>query len=143
MSARLATRAPWSAARRKFRDVVLTIWAGFFPDLWFQAFHGVPYEGHDPEGFLRRCAANWAAFALVQGIACVRWRREPVWIAVVAGARPGDVFTDLVYWFFATHRTVFAHATLPFVWAVNLGLGGWLLRRYAALTGLTSGTPRN
>ena len=113
-------------------DVVLVIWAGVFPDLWFQAFHGVPY--HDPEGFLRRCAANWAAFALLQGIACWRWKREPVWIAVVAGVRLSDVFTDLVYWIFAEDRTVFAHATLPFMGVINLALGIWLLRRFAELS---------
>ena len=44
-------------------DLVLVIWAGVFPELWFTAFHGVPYV--DPQGFLRRCAANWAAFLLM------------------------------------------------------------------------------
>src|SRR5439155_464884 len=60
-------------------DVVLTTWAGAFPQLWFRVFHGVRYD--DPEGFLRRCAANWAAFALFQAIALARWKREPVWLA--------------------------------------------------------------
>lgn len=116
-----------------FFDVGLTIWAGVFPDLWFQAFHGVPY--HDPEGFLRRCAANWAAFALIQGIAWRRWRREPVWIAVVAGVRLSDIFTDLVYWLMAADRTIFMHATLPFMGAINLALGVWLLSRYRETIG--------
>ena len=40
-------------------DVTLTIWAFGFPDLWFKVFHGIGYD--DPQGFLRRCGANWAA----------------------------------------------------------------------------------
>ncbi|MFO0724024.1 MAG: hypothetical protein U1E65_09595 [Myxococcota bacterium] len=111
-------------------DVGLTIWAGAFPGLWFWAFHGVPYA--DPQGFLYRCAANWAAFALVQAIALAKWRTAPVWLAVVAGVRLSDVFTDLVYVLVAPDRTWFALVALPPMGLVNLWLGRRLLAAYRA-----------
>jgi hypothetical protein len=109
-------------------DVVLTTWAFVFPDLWFKAFHGVGYD--DPEGFLRRCGANWAAFALCQAIAFVRWRRDPMWLAVVAGVRLSDIFTDLTYSIFAHDLTWFAKATLAPMSLINLAFGWYLIRAY-------------
>jgi hypothetical protein len=111
-------------------DVVLTVWAGAFPRQWFAVFHGVGYD--DPEGFLRRCAANWAAFALFQAIALACWRRDPVWLAIVAGVRFSDIFTDLTYVFAARDTTWFAKATLAPMSLINLGLGIVLLRAYRA-----------
>ena len=34
---------------------------------------------------------------MAQAIALIRWRRRPVWLAVVAGVRFSDLFTDLSY----------------------------------------------
>jgi hypothetical protein len=113
-------------------DVVLTIWAGFFPELWFRAFHGIAYD--DPEGFLRRCAASWAAFAILQAIALGRWRQDPRWLLIVAGVRLSDVFTDWTYLAFARDRTWFAWASLTLTSPANLWLGLFLLRRHAAVT---------
>ena len=59
-------------------DVVLTVWAFGFSRWWFWVFHGLDTEGQDVHGFLRRCGANWAAFALFQLIALLRWRRDAV-----------------------------------------------------------------
>ncbi len=109
-------------------DVGLVIWAGAFPELWFRAFHGVPYD--DPQLYLRRCAANWAAFALMQGIALWRWRRDYVWLVIVAGVRLSDIFTDLTEVIIAPNRTMFAIATLAPMSAINLLLGVVLLRAY-------------
>lgn len=109
-------------------DVVLTLWAGFFPQLWMDAFHGVPYD--DPQQLLRRCAANWAAFALFQGIAFRRWRREPEWLAVVAGVRLSDIFTDLTVSALARDTTLFAKLSLAPMSVINLLMGLWLLRAY-------------
>jgi hypothetical protein len=109
-------------------DATLTVWAGLFPDLWFAAFHGVPYS--DPEGFLRRCAANWAAFAIFQGVALVRFRREPQWLAVVAGMRLGDCLTDWTYLAFSTHATLFGKLALASTSPLNVILGVSLLRAY-------------
>jgi hypothetical protein len=112
-------------------DGALVIWAGLFPDLWFLAFHGVPYV--DPQGFLRRCAANWAAFALCQLVAFRRFRTDPGWILIVAGARLSDIFTDWTYLAFSQDRTWFAWLGLGVTSPANLWLGLWLKQRYAEL----------
>jgi hypothetical protein len=109
-------------------DVVLASWAFLAPDLWFRVFHGVPY--HDPEGFLRRCGANWAAFALFQAVAFLRWRQAPYWVAVAAGIRLSDIFTDWTYLAFATHITAFGIVALALASPLNMLAGWWLLRAY-------------
>ncbi|MFC2091551.1 hypothetical protein ACFLTD_02130, partial [Elusimicrobiota bacterium] len=86
-------------------DVVISVTGFFFPYLWFEIFHGVLYD--DPQGFLRRCAANWLAFALVQLIAYINWEKKPYWLAVVAGVRFSDIFTDWIYLWFSADITSF------------------------------------
>ncbi len=112
-------------------DVVLTVVAFGFPSFWVAVFHGVPDD--DPQGFLRRCGANWAAFALFQGVALLRWRREPWWLAVAAGLRLSDIFTDWTYLLFAHDTTWFARLSLATTSPANLVVGVYLLRRYRAL----------
>ncbi|MBI3288954.1 MAG: hypothetical protein HYZ74_05500 [Elusimicrobia bacterium] len=112
-------------------DVVLTLWALLAPQLWFRIFHGAPYA--DPEGFLRRCGANWAAFALFQAVALARWRKNPTWLAVVAGIRLSDIFTDWTYLAFCAHITPFGYAALAAVSPLNMFLGWWLLRAHERL----------
>jgi hypothetical protein len=109
-------------------DVTLTIWGFFLPVTWFRIFHGVLLI--DPEGLLPRSAASWAAFALFQGIALFRWRKEPQWLAVVAGLRLGDIFTDLAYVGFATDITPFGHFSLIATGPINLLLGLFFLKSY-------------
>jgi hypothetical protein len=109
-------------------DLTLTTWAMFFPQLWFTVFHGTSYD--DPEGFLRRCGANWAAFLLWQAVALARWKKEPVWLAVVAGVRLSDIFTDLTYSLVARDTTLFAKLTLAPMSVVNLLFGLFLLRAW-------------
>ncbi|MBI5845425.1 MAG: hypothetical protein HZB23_12245 [Deltaproteobacteria bacterium] len=74
-------------------DVVLAVWGFAFPELWFSVFHGAAYV--DPQGYLPRAAGNWTAFAILQALAFLRWEKAPHWLAVVAGVRLSDVFTDL------------------------------------------------
>jgi hypothetical protein len=112
-------------------DLILTSWVFFAPDLWFEVFHGVPY--HDPEGFLRRCGANWAAFALFQGIARWRWKQNNTWVAVVAGVRLSDIFTDWTYLYFAADITPLGRLGLLGASPMNMITGWWLWRAYAAL----------
>ncbi len=109
-------------------DVVLAIWALAFPALWFAAFHGTGLD--DPEGLVRRCGANWAAYALFQIVTLVRWRRGPEWIAIVAGLRFGDIFTDWTYLGFAHHTTWFGKAALFVASPTNLAIGLFLLAEY-------------
>ena len=77
-------------------DSAICVLSWWQPDLWFHLFHHA-----DPMGFdvalLRRAGGQWAAFPLVQAIALLRWRREPIWLVIVAGARVSDLFTDLSY----------------------------------------------
>jgi hypothetical protein len=109
-------------------DTTLVTWAFGFPNLWFTVFHGTPYD--DPQGFLRRCGANWAAFLLCQTIALVRWKRDPVMLAVVAGVRLSDIFTDVTYVIVAHDTTLFAKLTLAPMSLGNLLFGLFLLRAY-------------
>lgn len=107
-------------------DVVLSLWGFFFPDLWFSVFHGAPRV--DPEGFIRRCAANWLMFAALQAVALRRWRAAPVWLAVVAGARLGDALTDWSYLYFCAHVTPWGAVALLSAGPLNLAAGLYLLR---------------
>ncbi|WP_437670720.1 hypothetical protein [Sorangium sp. So ce131] len=109
-------------------DLTLSIWAFFFPQAWFDAFHGAAYV--DPEALLPRTAAGWTGFLLIQVIALVRWRRETWWLLVVAGVRLTEVFTDLVYVLMAGDVTWFAKATLPVTGPLNALFGWWLIRAW-------------
>ena len=84
-------------------DTVLPLMAIYSSQTWFDRLHG----GIQPDAlhlaFLYRCAAHWTAFALVQLTALGVWRRYPVWLAITAGARLTDVFTDATYWATAPH----------------------------------------
>ena len=83
----------WAAL---LEDTSLFLIAWLAPDLWFQLLHNVAPAGLDI-AFLRRSAGQWAAFALAQGIALLRWRKTPIWLAIVAGLRFSDLFTDISY----------------------------------------------
>lgn len=109
-------------------DGTLVPWALAFPELWFKAFHGIGYD--DPQGYLRRCGANWAAFLLCQILAVMRWRRDAVWLAIVAGVRLSDIFTDVTHVLVARDTTLFARLTLAPMSLGNLLFGLFLLRAY-------------
>jgi hypothetical protein len=77
-------------------DTLLFVTAWIAPDLWFRLVHaGVP-AGLEV-ALLRRSAGQWAAFALAHAITLWRWRRDPVWLAMSAGVRFSDLFTDVSY----------------------------------------------
>jgi hypothetical protein len=77
-------------------DTLLFAMAWIAPDIWFRVFHaGVP-TGLEI-ALLRRSAGQWAAFALAQALTLWRWPKEPVWLAVSAGVRFSDLFTDVSY----------------------------------------------
>ena len=77
-------------------DAVLFVMAWIAPDIWFRVFHsGVPAGLEN--ALLRRSAGQWAAFALAQAVTLWRWQKEPVWLAVTAGVRFSDLFTDVSY----------------------------------------------
>ena len=92
-------------------DAALWALSWWRPELWFHLFHHA-----DPAGFdvalLRRAGGQWAAFALVQAIALLRWRTRPLWLVIVAGARISDLFTDLSYIAAVPSLTPFGWAAL-------------------------------
>lgn len=77
-------------------DATIFALAWLAPDLWFRLFHHALPAGLET-ALLRRAAGQWAAFALVQAIALMRWKTQPAWLLVVAGLRASDLLTDLSY----------------------------------------------
>jgi hypothetical protein len=139
-STRTARRAQGLLVALALLDLALVVWAFALPDLWFRAFHGGARV--DPQHLLQRMGANWAAFFVLELLAALRWRREPVWLAVVAGVRLSDMFTDATYVVCASEATPFAWATLPLSSLMNLLMGLWLLRAWRLLaSGPTGGAP--
>jgi hypothetical protein len=83
----------WAAL---LEDTSLFVMAWLQPDAWFRLLHGAAPTGFGI-AFLRRSAGQWAAFALAQAIALWRWKRTPIWLAIVGGVRFSDLFTDISY----------------------------------------------
>ncbi|WP_047490616.1 hypothetical protein [Terriglobus sp. TAA 43] len=83
-------------------DTLLFVISWIAPDLWFRLFHHALPMGFDV-AFLRRSAGQWIAFALAQAITLWRWKRQPVWLAVEAGVRFSDLFTDISYVIVTAH----------------------------------------
>jgi hypothetical protein len=77
-------------------DTLLFVLAWIAPELWFRLLHATAPAGLEI-ALLRRSAGQWAAFALAQPIVLWRWRERPEWLAVAAGIRFSDLFTDLSY----------------------------------------------
>jgi len=77
-------------------DTILFVMAWIAPDIWFRLFHIAAPTGLEI-ALLHRSAVQWAAFALAHAITLWRWRTDPVWLAVSAGVRFSDLFTDVSY----------------------------------------------
>jgi hypothetical protein len=77
-------------------DTLLFLLSWLAPDTWFRLFHAAAPAGLEI-ALLRRSGGQWAAFALAQAITLWRWRKDTVWLAVTAGVRFSDLFTDLSY----------------------------------------------
>lgn len=112
-------------------DVILATVGFFLPEIWFYIFHGAPYI--DPQGLLPRCAADWTAFALIQTLAFFRWKKHPVWLAMVAGVRLSDIFTDLAYLYFCNDITWFGKIALAGAGPGNLIVAVYLFYAYSKL----------
>lgn len=91
-------------------DLVLSTIAIGFPEYWSKAMHGLPYN--DPAGLLRRTGAVWVAFTLLQAIALFRWQTQPYWLALVAGVRFTELFSDWVTILAAKQMTILGTAGL-------------------------------
>jgi hypothetical protein len=112
-------------------DAAISATAFSSPALWYSVVHGAAYV--DPQGLLRRTAANWCAFAVVQAAALFQWRAKPYWLAVVAGARLSDMFTDWSYLYFCHDITRFGRLALLAASPLNALIGWYLIRTYLKL----------
>lgn len=112
-------------------DLVLATCALALPRTWFAIMYGIPYD--DPAGLLYRTGAVWVAFLLLQAIALVRWRRAPYWLALIAGVRLTELFSDLTTLAVARKVTWFAWVALPMATLSNLVFGYFLIVIYRRL----------
>lgn len=116
-------------------DLIFAIMAFVSPQLWFKIFHSIPYV--TAHGFLKRCGADWLAFAVLQTFAFFRWEKRPYWLAIVAGVRFSNIFTDWTYLWFAPGISMFGRLSLFLVSPFNLMLGFYFLWRYRIFTAST------
>jgi hypothetical protein len=121
-------------------DLFLTIWAFFYPELWFSFFHGSPYI--DPQALLYRCGANWLAFFIIQAAAYLYWQKNPWLLVLVAGCRLGDSLTDITCLVFSAEHTLMAMIGFPLAGFGNLLAGLVLIWFFKKLPPVnqTSGT---
>lgn len=116
-------------------DTGLFILSWTSPQLWFHDFNGVTAAGLD-NALLQRSAGQWLGFALAQAITLWRWKKAPVWLAVEAGVRFSDLFTDTSY-IIASLPHLTTMGWMLFVPPFFLNLLGVviMLRGYRLLTG--------
>lgn len=113
-------------------DVVISVLAWIDPALWFAFFHETSPQGFEV-ALLRRAAGQWTTFALAQGLALCYFRRWPTWLAIMAGIRLSDIFTDLFYLLSAQPLTTHGQLLLAPLPLVNLAGVFLLLRCYAII----------
>jgi hypothetical protein len=109
-------------------DLTYTIVGFFFRDFWFAAFHGVPYV--DPEGLLPRASAVWLAFTLIQCITLFKWQTQSYWLAITAGLRSAELFTEWTYLYFAHDLTSLGRIGLLISTPANMVVCWFFFRSY-------------
>jgi hypothetical protein len=110
------------------KDIILFVLCFFYPETWFKIFHNAPYV--DPQGLLQRTGAVWVAFTLWQIVALLRWEKEPFWLAVIAGIRWTEIFSDWVYIYVSASMTWYGRLALFLVAPGNLLIGFFLIWVY-------------
>jgi hypothetical protein len=118
-------------------DITIFVLAWIAPQLWFHLFHngtGGPIE----IALLRRSGGQWLGFALGQALTLALWRRRPEWLAVAAGVRLSDLFTDISYLISAPSLTTFGRMLFPMFPILNLVGIVILLKGYRQATSGTS-----
>jgi hypothetical protein len=113
-------------------DVVLAVMALLLPNTWFKMFHNQPYI--DPQGLLRRTGAVWAAFALLQLIAYLKWPEQPFWLALIAGVRLTELFSDWAYLLFSQNITRAGRIGLWISPPANLVMGWFFIQSFLKFT---------
>jgi len=124
-------------------DTMLFVMTWLAPDTWFRVVHATAPAGLET-AFLRRTGGQWAAFALAQAITLWRWQKNPVWLAITAGVRFSDLFTDLLYVLDVPSLTTLGWVlllpppVLNLVGVVIMLLGYEQARRAVPITGATA-----
>jgi hypothetical protein len=116
-----------------FEDTALVFIAWLRPEVWFHSFHNASPASFDI-ALLRRAAGQWAAFALAQAVALATWKKRPIWLAIVAGVRFSDLFTDIFYVLAVPSLTPFGWSCLLPPPVLNLVGVIIMLRGYRQLT---------
>jgi hypothetical protein len=109
-------------------DIVLSGVCLIRPDLWFRYIHGV--GAVDPQGLILRTGAVWAAFSVFQILARLKWEVQPLWLAVIAGIRLTEVFSDWTYVYVAADLTAFGRIALLVNPPMNAFLGWYFIRAF-------------
>lgn len=112
-------------------DLVVSITGFFFPDLWNSFFHGILYP--DDQALLKRCAANWFAFFVLQTIAIFKWEKAIWWLILIAGCRLGDCLTDITCMAFSASITSYGIIAFTVAGLGNLIIGIYFIQRYLHL----------
>ncbi len=112
-------------------DIGYFVAAFFFSDVWSTLFHGQIYP--DALGLLKRTSAIWATFVIFQTIALLFWRKNHLWLAVVAGMRLTEMCCDWVYALSAVQLTWFGWFALLCTPLSNIWLGYVLLNKASQL----------
>jgi hypothetical protein len=115
-----------------FLDFLYAVTAFFFPEVWFKFIHNAQYV--DPQGLLQRTAAVWAAFTLFHLIALLKWKKQPYWLAVVAGVRFSELFADWTYLYFAEDISFFGWVGLIISTPTNFFVSLFLLKSYLKIS---------
>jgi hypothetical protein len=100
-------------------DITIFAISWIAPELWFCLFHHSTPAGLEV-ALLRRSGGQWLAFALGQAITLWQWRRRPEWLAVAAGIRLSDLFTDISYVIAAPSLTRLGQMLFPIFPILNL-----------------------
>lgn len=100
-------------------DITIFVISWVAPNVWFRLFHHSVPAGLEV-ALLRRSGGQWLAFALGQAITLLLWRRRPEWLAVAAGIRLSDLFTDISYLIAAPSLTRLGQLLLPIFPVLNL-----------------------
>lgn len=100
-------------------DITIFVLSWVAPGVWFHLFHHSVPAGLEV-ALLRRSGGQWLAFALGQALTLWQWKKRPEWLAVAAGIRLSDLFTDLSYLIAAPSLTPFGHMLFPIFPVLNL-----------------------
>jgi hypothetical protein len=112
-------------------DLAYAVAGLLFPEIWSKTIHGI--EAIDLQGLLQRTAAIWAAFAVLQFIAFLKWQSKAYWLAMIAGLRFSELFADWTYLYFAQDLTWLGHAGLFISTPTNMAICWFLLKSYLKL----------